>query len=102
MTNFKKRCKKGETILETLIAILIITFSSVMLVNLTLTATRMNKDTEQEDNKFREDLMDAEKAESGTNGDVTISSGGSSYTYQVEYFGKDNGLYSYRALNGGS
>ena len=102
MTNFRKRSKKGETILETLIAILIITFSSVMLVNLTITATRMNKVTEQEDDKFRQALMEAEKAESGSSGEVTIKSGGSSYTYEVEYFGEDDGLYSYRASNGGA
>ncbi len=102
MNNFKKRCKKGETILETLVAILIITFSSIMLVNLTLTATKINKVVEQEDSQFREDLMVAEQALTGTNGEVTIESDGSTYTYDVEYYGKDDGLYSYRALNGGA
>lgn len=101
MIKFNKRCKKGETILETLFAILIITFSSIMLVNVTLTATRINKVIEQEDTEFREDLMEAEKAVTGTNGEVKITSNESNYTYDVEYFGKDDGLYSYRALNGG-
>jgi len=102
MKNLKKRLKKGETIIEALFAILIITFSSVMLVNLTLTATKINKDIEQEDTEFRNNLMAAEREESGNRGEVTIRSGSSNYTYDVEYFGNDNGLYSYRALNGGS
>ena len=46
MRNIRKRASKGETLVETLVAIVIITFSAIILVNMTIASTNINRKVE--------------------------------------------------------
>lgn len=93
--------KKGETLLETLVAILILTVSAMLLAEVTASSTRINLDAEKVDKQYREDLEKVEKREAPTAGVVTIQSGGTSYTYDVNYYGDRTGFTSYVTKEGG-
>ena len=100
MNDLKKRWNRGETLIETLIAVLILTFSSIMFLNMTLSSVKINSASQQKDAEFREDLMEAEKEETGRIGKITIKTDQSSYSYQVEYYGKGNdGMISYHTIS---
>lgn len=93
--------KKGETLLETLVAILILTVSAMLLAEVTASSTRINLDAEKVDKKYREDLEKVEKRETPISGEVTIQSGGTTYTYNVNYYGDSSGFTSYATKEGG-
>lgn len=93
--------KKGETLLETLVAILILTVSAMLLAEVTASSTRINLDAEKVDKKYREDLEQVEKRETPISGEVTIQSGGTTYTYNVNYYGDKSGFTSYATKEGG-
>ncbi|WP_312043664.1 type IV pilus modification PilV family protein [Anaerotignum sp.] len=93
--------KKGETLLETLVAILILTVSAMLLAEVTASSTRINLDAEKVDKKYREDLEKVEKRETPISGEVTIKSGGTTYTYDVNYYGDKSGFTSYATKEGG-
>ena len=95
MRNIRKRSAKGETLVETLVAILIITFSAIILVNTTIASTNINRKVESSDTNFREELAAAEGLQEPVDGKITIK-GDKTYTYDVEYYGKEDGLRSYR------
>ncbi len=90
--------KKGETLLETLVAILILTVSAMLLAEVTASSTRINLNAEKVDKKYRNDLEKVEKRETPTTGVVTIQNGGTSYTYDVNYYGDRSGFTSYVAV----
>ena len=89
MRNTHKRASKGETLVETLVAIVIITFSAIILVNMTIASTNINTN-------FREELAAAEGLQNPAKGQITVKSESGTYRYSVEYYGKEDGLRSYR------
>ena len=95
MRNICKRASKGETLVETLVAIVIITFSAIILVNMTIASTNINRKVESSDTNFREELAAAEGLQNPVDGQITIK-GEKTYSYKVEYYGKEDGLRSYR------
>lgn len=96
---------RGETLVESLIAILICSLSAVMLIVATTTAVRMNAAAEARDKALQAAQQVAE-GNSGTSTPATASvkSGGSSLgtvAYQVDVYGSVEALSAY-ALEGGS
>ena len=72
MRNTRKRASKGETLVETLVAILIITFSAIILVNMTIASTNINRKVESSDTNFREERAAAEGLQKHVDGQITI------------------------------
>lgn len=102
MSGIKKKANtKGETLVETLVAILILTFSAMLLAEVSATAIRMNQEIEAVDTKYRDELAGVEKREVPFSGEVTIKSGGNTYHYQVDFYGDGVGLTSYQSKTGG-
>ncbi len=97
----KKLSTKGETVIETLVAILILTISAMLLAEVSATSVRMNQKIETVDAKYRDELAVVEKRESPQSGEVTITSGGNAYTYEVDFYGNEGNLTSYQAKPGG-
>ncbi len=96
----KRRSIKGETLLETLVAILILTISAMMLAEMTASSVRINRTVEKIDKEYRENVSAAEKRKFYKNETVTIKTTDKEYTYKVEYYGKADGLTSYKAEEG--
>lgn len=95
----RKRNNKGETLIETLVAILILTISAMLLAGMSATAIRINRSTEVVDATYRTEVVATEKRENGRTGKITIAEGvgGKTYDYNVDYFGIKDGLTSYKA-----
>ena len=96
MRNIRRRASKGETLVETLVAIVIITFSAIILVNMTIASTNINRKVESSDTNFRDELAAAEGLQNPAKGQITVKSESGTYKYWVEYYGKADGLRSYR------
>lgn len=96
-----KRNAKGETLIETLVAIIILTVSAMLLAEVTTSSTRINLSVEKVDKEYRDALKTVETREFPVSGEVTIQTGGTSYTYEVNYYGDMVGLTSYVAKKGG-
>lgn len=86
-----KRLEAGETIVETLVAILIVTLSMVFLANAVVSASRVNAAIDSEDTSF--DTASSEEVESGP---VTLTVQGSdpnkptSQTVSVKVYKTEN------------
>lgn len=95
----------GETIVETLAAILIAALSCTILMTSVIASVQINKQAENAEIAYRKELMEAEigngsKTETGQDGPyegtITIKSkDGSSYSYHVLYTGSSRKLTSY-------
>lgn len=94
-----KRCIKGETLVETLAAILIASLSTMMLLTATITASKINRSAASSDESFLQQQYTAEQQGTDENrSSVTIKSAGNSQvygTYDVDHYGKDGKLQSY-------
>ncbi|MEG1683357.1 MAG: hypothetical protein RR295_05965 [Oscillospiraceae bacterium] len=93
----KRLCSaRGETMVETLCAILIIVFSSLILMTMALTAANINGRTAKADVFFRLELIEAEKGGGTKSGNITIRNDSSheSYQYDVLYTSGEQ-LHSY-------
>jgi hypothetical protein len=95
----KKLGTKGETLIETLVAIIILTVSAMLLAVVTATSVRMNQKIEDVDKNYRDELAVVEKRDTSFEGKITIQrlSDGHSYTYDVNFFGNEGDLTSYQA-----
>lgn len=71
----KIKQQKGETLIETLVSMLIVVLTVAFLCTCVMSATNINKQTQEADKKFREQLLAAE-SRTGTalSGQVRISS----------------------------
>lgn len=90
----------GETLVETLFALLIITMTSILFLNLTLSSGRIAGEARAYDVDYQRSLSIAEE-QSEVIGSGAISIG--SRSYPVTYFGSDdaqNRLVSYAAAEG--
>lgn len=96
-----KRSFKGETLIETLVAILILTISAMVLAEMTATSVRINRSVENIDAEYRTNLAAVENRTSPEDGTISIKSGEKTFSYEVEYYGKVDGLTSYKLKNGG-
>lgn len=98
----KLRAKRGETLVETLAAILIVTLASVVLLTTAMTAARVNQAAGDSDTEFQEKLRIAEEQTNSSNRSVAITMEDSvEYRYNIEVFGGEDGLRSYAYSAGG-
>jgi type II secretory pathway pseudopilin PulG len=96
------KSQRGETLLEALVAILVIVFSGLTLYYSAITSARINAAASKADELFRAETSAAEQ-QGGVNsaGEVTITSAdGFMASVDVDYTGLDGQLTSYR-MNGG-
>lgn len=101
MYKLHKRVNRGETLVETLAAILVVALSTVLLVQLTMASTRLNRDVERADSSFRAELAAAEGLQEPQAGVLTVQGALGTYSYEVEYYGAADGLRAYRLPIGG-
>ncbi|MEG1989028.1 MAG: type II secretion system protein [Oscillibacter sp.] len=89
--NRKLRARRGETLTETLAAILIVSLASVVLMTLVVTAARINRRAGEGDKTFRQEQAVAEGQAPGTPGTGTVTvniPGKADGTYNVTFFGE--------------
>ena len=103
MKRWKKKLKSaaGETLAETLAAILVASLSSLILAHAAVSASRVNKAAEAADARFAEQQAAAEaqtvKLSEGT---FTFAGEGLTGAYSVEYFGEADGLITFSPKGG--
>ena len=102
MRTFRKlRSRKGETLTETLVAVLLVGLASVVLASMISAASHMSAQALERDTALYDEITVAEAQSSGQNGSVTVEIGGSSQNFNVTYFGEEDQLHSYSYDKGG-
>lgn len=96
MKKTTKRANSGETLVETLLAILIVTLVSVAFFTSAITAANINKKVGDSDKKLEEELIIAEKGDGTREGKVTVVTDGANFDYDVNFSGATGKLASYR------
>ena len=95
----KLKSKVGESLVESLAAILIFTMASIVLYTMVTTSADLNAKTKAMDAKNQADLVAVEKGDPASqngSGTVTFSVGGKTKTVSVDiYGGKDGSLFAY-------
>lgn len=105
--------KKGETLVESLCAILVFTLSSVAMYTMVMAAANINTTAKQTDMTIQNEMLVAEKAEgNGENGRITMtiyvgsetanSVGTVSVDVEVYRASQSGSLYSYFSNAGGN
>lgn len=98
----KLRSRKGETLTETLVALLIVGLSSVVLASMIGAASRMGIQAAERDEELREEISAAEtRTGSGQSGDVTVKIDGTDINFPVSYYGEEGKLHSYQYVKPG-
>ncbi len=93
----KLRSQAGETLTETLCAVLIVGLAAALLMLLLASSSRMNRTAEARQAKLYEDLSQAE-ARSTPDPDpmeVVVKVGEESTTYSLPAYGREKLLHSY-------
>lgn len=101
----KLRSKAGESLVETLAAILIFTMASIVMYSMVTTAADLNRKAKETDQAVQSQMTAIEKGEesakSGTE-KVTFSMNGSTMAeVDVDIYGGNGKLYSYFARKAG-
>lgn len=95
----KLRSRRGETLTEMLVSIVILGLSIAMMVTMIITSTHIAEQSTKKDKDYRDQLSAAEKQETPltTGSTVEIKGGSDSVSISVEIFGKDaDSLKSYK------
>lgn len=93
----KLRARRGETLTETLCALLIVALGSILLATMITAATRMNSSAMAQDAAFYTDLSAAARQDAAVEEDtLTLREANSTHSFQfaVPVYGKD-GLRAY-------
>lgn len=108
----KLRSRKGESLIESLIAILIFTCASLVMYAMVTTAGNINSEAREADQTYQEQMLIAERGEgTSTPGNVSVKLNSADGTaveiasIDVDIYGDSaNGLYAYyaQAEEGGS
>jgi ABC-type Na+ efflux pump permease subunit len=91
-----KRRKRGETLVETLFAILIMALMSVLFFTSAVSSQKINEKVSKADKKLQSEISVAEKGDGNRSGSVTVTTGGESFKYDVVFSGDSGALVSYR------
>ena len=92
--------KKGETLVEALVAIVVIALASVVLLSSVLTATEIDKEVRVSDEKYSREVADAEAYDNVLAEGCTLTvntvdslgvSTGNETEYKIDYYGSDDG-----------
>ena len=84
--------KKGESLVESLVSILIFTLSSIMLYTMLSTATEMNRKVKEISKAYQEQMVHAEQA---VEADVTNQT----VTFKYVHAGTEKELFRYSTVN---
>lgn len=103
MERKRKLKNSGETLIETLGTILIISIVSVLFFSAAVTSQKINEKATSLDKKFQTEIETAEKGEGTREGSVNITTDNGSFNYDVYYSGENGAPISYRLKenNGG-
>lgn len=92
----KLRSRKGETLTETLVAVLLVGLASVVLASMIGAASRMGTQALERDAALYEEIIAAEaRTGSGQDSGVTVKIGGTNKNFAVTYYGGEGQLHSY-------
>lgn len=92
----KPRTKRGETLVETLVAILIVVLTSMFFLTTTITIAKINTKTRTADSSLRQEQIVAERQkDESSSGQVEIKANGKTTQYDVTFYGKAGDLQSY-------
>ncbi|MCH3943658.1 MAG: hypothetical protein WAY93_00550 [Atopobiaceae bacterium] len=96
------RAQRGETLTETLVAILVCALAAVVLMTAVVTAANVNSSARTRDDTMKTEESAASSLTSSTaekySGTVTFSTGAGSSSYNV-YYSKGDGIVSYIDAN---
>lgn len=91
----KLRSRRGETLTETLAAVLIVALSSVVMLTMTMSALRIDQAAEEMDRQLQEEQAAAERQDVWELRQVEVRVGGNTYAYEVHRTGGGGKLASY-------
>ena len=83
----KLRSRRGETLLEVLISVLVVALSAVMLATMVAAATKVGIDAEAAMDKYYKQVSAAEGGSAGVTDNVKITYNGASKDITVSYYG---------------
>lgn len=89
------RARRGETLVETLAAILVVSLTSVFLLTSVMAAQRVNRQAGEGDEKLRLEQNTVECRENGKQSTVEISSAKGTSRYDVIRYGEGDALQGY-------
>lgn len=96
----KLRNRRGETLSETLCAILVVGLAVALLAGLISAASRLDRKAAQADAALYQAVSQAEGAAgSGTPGQITVAIGTGTKTVDVTFYGNKDQAVSYRTLS---
>lgn len=87
----KLRRRGGETLTETLCAVLIVALSSTILATMLAAASRMNASAIDQDRTYYSELNDAETRAAGVDGTVMVTGDADGRAFSVPYAVKVHG-----------
>lgn len=83
MQKHRSRRTSGETLVETLVTILVVTLSCLLFMQFTMASTKINREAQDADAAFETVLSTAEQQQSASSsGEVAIGT----RSYDVDYF----------------
>lgn len=98
----KLRSRRGETLTETLVGILLVGLASVVLASMVGASSRMSAQALKRDADLYEEIASAEtRTGDSSGGRVTVWIGGSHQDFSVTYYGEEGQLRSYGYEKGG-
>lgn len=89
------RARRGETLVETLAAILVVSLTSVFLLTSVMAAQRVNRRAGEADEQLRLEQDAVERRENGKQSTVEISSVKGTSRYDVIRYGEGDALQGY-------
>ncbi len=91
----KLRSRRGETLVETLAAILVVVLTSTFFLTAVISTGKINRTTGTSDDSLRTAQESVEKKEQATDGTITVTAGGKSTDYDVQFYGDSEALQGY-------
>ena len=92
----KKRSRRGETLVETLAAILIVVLTSTFFLTATIATAKINRSARTADDSLRVAQQQVERRQNGQKGQVEIRlKSGQTVKYDVTFYGDSDKLQSY-------
>ncbi|MEG1396633.1 MAG: hypothetical protein RSC82_06620 [Oscillospiraceae bacterium] len=94
----KLRQSRGETLIETLVAVLVMTCASVLLATMLLAASNLNGKALEQDQIFNEQLTVAETQQKPQGGTVSVQAENESKSIPIDviFYGDSTGIRSYK------
>lgn len=74
----------GETLIESLVSILLVALSALLLAQMTAASSHFNRNAQQTNHEYHEALSAAEEATNTEPGQIQIIGSQKTYTYRVE------------------